>query len=90
MNNKKFRILKSFLATASILGLSLTTPTNAIYAAAVSRMLGDVNLDVPNTNFNPPFIDGNTIEVINSGSITTGHDISPNIGAITLLLLPKV
>ena len=82
MNNKKFTILKSFLATASILGLSLTTPTNAIYAAAVSQMLGDVNLNVPNTNFSPPFVNGNTIEVVGHGNISTPGSGRYVVGAI--------
>ncbi|MCC8418741.1 MAG: hypothetical protein LN590_04125, partial [Rickettsia endosymbiont of Glossina mortisans submortisans] len=79
---KKSRILKSFLATASILGLSLTIPVNEIYAVAVSQMVGDVNLNNPNTNFNPPFVDGNTIEVINSGNMTVSNSGTYNIGAI--------
>ncbi|GAA5252829.1 hypothetical protein [Candidatus Rickettsia kedanie] len=79
---KKSRILKSFLATASILGLSLTIPVNEIYAAAVSQMVRDVNLNNPNTNFNPLFVDGNTIEVINSGNIIVSNSGTYNIGAI--------
>ncbi|HJD59543.1 MAG TPA: autotransporter domain-containing protein [Rickettsia endosymbiont of Omalisus fontisbellaquei] len=79
---KKSRILKSFLATASILGLSLTIPTNEIYAVAVSQMSGDVNLNDANTNFAPPFVNGNTIEVINPGTIAILDDGVYNIGAI--------
>src|SRR5207237_6447049 len=79
---KKSRVLKNFLATASILGLSLTIPTNEIYAVAVSQMSGDVNLNDPDTNFAPPFVNGNTIEVINPGTIAILDDGVYNIGAI--------
>ncbi|WP_218460839.1 hypothetical protein [Rickettsia sp. TH2014] len=46
------------------------------------KWLGDVNLNNPNANFNPPFVDGNTIEVINSGNITVSNSGTHNIGAI--------
>lgn len=48
----------------------MTIPTNEIYAAAVSQMLGDTNLEDPNTNFNPAFVNGNTIEVVGGGIIS--------------------
>ena len=49
-------------------------------------MVGDVNLNNPNTNFNPPFVDGNTIEVINSGNITVSNSGTYSIGAIRELI----
>ncbi|WP_232279061.1 hypothetical protein [Rickettsia akari] len=66
--------------------MSLNIPVNEIYTAAVCQMVVEVNLNNLNTNFNPQFVDGNTIEVINYGNITVSNSGTHNIGVLYELI----
>ncbi|MGX6960259.1 MAG: beta strand repeat-containing protein [Rickettsia endosymbiont of Pentastiridius leporinus] len=80
---KKSKIFKNFLATASVLGLSLTLPTNEIYAAGISTIIGDATLNDTNTNWDPEFIENSTI-VVGADNVRLHVNASRAIRAIRL------
>lgn len=71
-------MIKKFIGAAYLLATS-----NLVFATGISTMIGNASLSNMKTNWDPEFVEGNTV-VVGKNGIRLTTDASTKIGAIRL------